>query len=57
MQTDQDFFRRNLGEYSVDNPVSKSMVAIFHKVFFVNQEIMVSIELPELAVYDIEMLV
>ena len=50
-------FRQNLGEYSVDNPVSKSMVAIFHKVFFVNQEIMVSIELPELAVYDIEMLV
>ena len=51
------FFRQNLGEYSVDNPVGKSMVSISHKIFFVNQEIVIRIQLPELAVYDIEMLI
>ena len=50
-------FRQNLGEYSVNNPESKSMVSISHKVFFVNKEIMIRIQLPELAVYDIEMLI
>lgn len=48
---------RNLREYSVNNPVGQRMVAISDKVLFINQEIMICIQLPELAIYYIEVFI
>jgi hypothetical protein len=33
------------------------MVSILYKIFFINKEIMVRVQLPELAIYHIKMLV
>lgn len=46
-----------LGKYSVNNPVGQCMVAISYKVLFINQKIMICVQLPEFAIYYIEMLV
>ena len=46
-----------LSEYSINNSVGKCMVTISDKILFINQEIVVRIQLPEFAVYDIKMFI
>ena len=48
---------RNLWKNSVNDPISKCMVSISDEVLFIDQEIMISIKLPKLAVYHIEVLI
>jgi hypothetical protein len=33
------------------------MISILNKIFFVNKEVMIGVQLPELAIYHIEMLI
>lgn len=47
----------NLRKYSVDNPVGEGMITIFDEIFLINMEIMVAIEFPKSAVYNVEMLI
>ena len=47
----------DLRKYSINNPVRKGMVAISNEVLFINQKIMISIELPKLAIYHVKMFI
>lgn len=47
----------DLRKYSINNPVRKGVVAISNEVLFINQKIMISIELPKLAIYHVKVFV
>lgn len=47
----------NLRKYSINDPVRKGMIAISNEVLFINQKIMISIELPKLAIYHVKVFV
>lgn len=47
----------NLRKNSVNNPVCKCMVTISNKVLLVNQEVVIGIKLPELAIDHVEVFI
>lgn len=46
-----------LWKYSINDPVGEGMITISDEVIFVNQEIMVHVQLPEFTVYDVKMFI
>ena len=47
----------DLRKYSINDPVRKGMIAISNEVLFINQKIMISIELTKLAIYHVKVFV